>query len=51
MKMIKFSNLANKVNIEKFKQQKKLNKNNINNEVQQNFKKSEGSFKNLFFIY
>ena len=30
MKMIKFSNLANKVNIEKFKQQKKLNKNNIN---------------------
>ena len=31
MKMIKFSNLANKVNIEKFKQQKKMNKNNINN--------------------
>ena len=30
IKMIKFSNLANKVNIEKFKQQKKINKNNIN---------------------
>ena len=30
MKMIKFSNLANKVNIEKFKQQKKMTKNNIN---------------------
>ena len=31
IKMIKFSNLANKVNIEKFKQQKKINKNSINN--------------------
>jgi len=30
IKMKKFANLANKVNIEKFKQQKKLNKNNKN---------------------
>ena len=33
IKMKKFSNLANKVNIEKFKQQKKLNKNNNNNNL------------------